>query len=83
MTGTINADETAAPELFILLPMAGAEGAETVKNKIFKTASEGTFERAGRKAAAEVKISVTMPMENTRDLKSYLSMAKRNHLKIS
>ncbi|MDR2592830.1 MAG: hypothetical protein LBC59_08500 [Chitinispirillales bacterium] len=79
MIGTIGAEETAAPELFILLPMVGAEGTDTVKERIIKTAEEGGFERGGRKAAVEVKVSVTVPGENTKDLKSYLKAAKNNH----
>ncbi|MDR2693225.1 MAG: hypothetical protein LBB74_03310 [Chitinispirillales bacterium] len=81
MLGTINAEETAAPELFILLPMVGAEGTDTVRERIVKTASESGFERAGRKAAVEVKVSATVPGEYTRDLKSYLRAAKGNHSK--
>ena len=80
MIGTIGAEETAAPELFILLPMVGEEGTATVKERIIKTAAEGGFERGGRKAAAEVKVSVTVPGENTKDLKSYLKVAKNNHI---
>jgi len=79
MIGTIGAEETAAPELFILLPMVGAEGTETVKGRIVKTASEGEFERAGRKAAVEVKVSAAAPGEDTKDLKSYLRAAMGNH----
>jgi len=79
MIGTIGAEDTAAPELFILLPMVGEEGTETVMGRIVKTASEGAFEREGRPVKLEVKVSATVPGEDTKDLKSYLKAAKRNH----
>ena len=79
MIGTINREATAAPELFILLPMVGAEGTETVKNRVVKNTSEGEFKRADQKAALEIKVSATLPGENTKDLKSYLKAAKANH----
>jgi hypothetical protein len=77
--GTIGAEDTAAPELFILLPMVGEEGTETVKNRIIKSASESNFELNGKKATLEVKVSTTVPGDDTKDLKSYLRMAKNNH----
>jgi len=73
------AEDTAAPELFILLPMVGSEGTDTVKERIVKTSSDGKFERAGQKASIEVKVSATVPGEDTKDLKSYLKVAKNNH----
>jgi hypothetical protein len=77
--GTIGAEDTAAPELFILLPMIGEEGTETVKNRIIKSASESNFELNGKKATVEVKVSTTVPGDDTKDLKSYMRMAKNNH----
>jgi len=79
MIGTINQDPASAPELFVLLPMVGPEGTETVKGRIVKTASEDVFKRDGLKAAIEVKVSATLPGEDTKDLKSYLTAAKANH----
>jgi len=79
MIGTINADETAVPELFILLPMVGDEGTAAVKSKILKSASENDFSCADKKAAIELKVSSTVPSEDTKDLKSYLKAAKNNH----
>ncbi len=79
MIGTIGTEDTTAPELFILLPMVGEEGTETVKERIVRTASDGAFERAGQKAMIEVKVSATVPGEDTKDLKSYLKAARSNH----
>jgi len=79
MVGTIDADNAATPELFVLLPMVEAEGTETVKGRVAKTASESEYKRAEQKAAIEVKVSAAAPMEDTKDLKSYLKLAKANH----
>jgi len=79
MIGTINQEPSSAPELFVLLPMVGSEGTETVKGRIVKTASEDGFKRDGLKAEIEVKVSATVPGEDTKDLKSYLKAAKANH----
>lgn len=79
MIGTVNQEPAAPPELFILLPMVGAEGTETVKNRIVKTIPESEFKSGGLKAAAEIKVSATLPGEDIKDLKSYLKAAKANH----
>jgi len=79
MVGTINPDATAAPELFVLLPMVGSEGTETVKNRVVKMVSETEFKRDGKKAVLEIKVSATLPGDDTKDLKSYLKAAKANH----
>jgi len=79
MVGTINPDATASPELFVLLPMVGSEGTETVKNRIVKMVSESEFKRAAQKTTLEIKVSATVPGEGTKDLKSYLKVAKANH----
>jgi len=79
MIGTINPETASSPEFFVLLPMVGAEGTETVKNRVVKMASESEFERDGQKTAIEVKVSATLPGEDIKDLKSYLKAAKANH----
>ena len=67
------------PELFILLPMTGDEGTAIVKERIIKKVAENTYVVFGHKAKAAVKVSVATPNENTKDLKSYLALARANH----
>jgi hypothetical protein len=83
MTGAL---ETANHELFIILPMTGEEGTEIVRERIVKTISESTFELVGIDGTKETvnvtpKVSVTMPNEDTKSLKSYMALVHHNHKK--
>ena len=75
--GTIGAEDAA--ELFLLLPMTDAEGCVIVRDRIIETAAGNIFTVAGKSVSAEVKVSVTAPDERTKDLKSYLAVARENH----
>jgi hypothetical protein len=82
MTGAL---ETANHELFIILPMTGEEGTETVRERIVKTISESLFEIAGPDGIERVsvipRVSVTMPEADTKSLKSYMALVRQNHKK--
>jgi hypothetical protein len=59
--------------------MTGDEGTAIVKERIIKKAAESTYVVFGRPARIAVKVSVATPNENTKDLKSYLALARANH----
>jgi len=79
----IGALETVNHELFIILPMTGAEGTEIVRDRIVKTVSESLFEIGGPDGAETVniapRVSATLPDANTKSLKSYMALVQRNH----
>jgi hypothetical protein len=84
MTGAL---ETARHELFIILPMTGGEGTETVRERIVKTISDAQFELpkpdgAKEKINVSAKVSVTSPNEDTKSIKSYMALVNNNHKKI-
>lgn len=81
--GTIAADDPPAPELFILLPMIGDDGAAAVRAKIAAAAKEWVFHCVGQRAAAAVKVSATAYGADAMDLKTYLRAARNNHLAAS
>jgi hypothetical protein len=77
LIGTVGAEQS--PELFILLPMTGEEGTAIVKERIVKKATENAFAVAGQKVGIAVKVSSAAPNGSTKDLKTYMALARTNH----
>ncbi|MDR0306062.1 MAG: hypothetical protein LBI42_04400 [Chitinispirillales bacterium] len=68
-----------SPELFMALPMTGEEGAKIVMERILEKAADFTFTVANQKVSLNVKVSVTVPTELTKDIRSYLKQTMLNH----
>jgi hypothetical protein len=81
MIGTL--DSNVMPELFVILPMTEEEGAATVGDKITKkiSAAECGLALAGQKVKIGTKVSVTPAGAETKSLKDYMVLARRNHKK--
>jgi hypothetical protein len=66
--------------IFSLLSMTGAEGAAAVQKRIIKTILASEFNYKDLRMKIEPTVSITSPVkELTKDLNSYLEVAKSNH----
>ena len=67
------------PELFMALPMTGEEGAKIVRDRILEKALDSTFTIANQRVGLNVRVSVTVPSEGTKDIRSYLRQSMLDH----
>jgi hypothetical protein len=81
MIGTL--DSNAMPELFAVLPMTEKEGAAIAGDKIIRQISgeDCAFSLAGQRVRVGARMSVTPAGAETKSLKDYMLLAKRNHKK--
>jgi len=67
------------PELFLALPMTDEMGVRTVKVRILEKVDRNEFTAANQRVNISVKITIAIPSEETRDIRSFLKEAMVAH----
>ncbi|MFW5784713.1 MAG: hypothetical protein ACOCW1_00895 [Chitinispirillaceae bacterium] len=77
LIGTVDQSDT--PSVFAILSMTDGEGAQIVRNRLKKNIENSDFFINETKVDVGAAVSVTVPEEETKDLKSYLALTRKNH----
>jgi len=67
------------PDLFLALPMTDEMGVRTVKVRILEKVDRNTFTAANKEVNISVKITIAIPNEETKDIRSFIKQAMVSH----
>lgn len=77
LIGTVDQYDT--PIIFAILSMTDEKGAQIVRSRIKRKIEDSEFFTNETKVVVSAAVSVTVPDDETKDLKSYLALTKKNH----